>query len=135
MKQKKTRRMTVQAEATLEELRKLKTHPTAEELHNILRKRLPKVSLGTVYRNLKMMVREGEALRLVQPDGEARFDGYVDVHYHIRCRSCGRLDDVEMKPLTRIEPRLQEQSGWLVEGHSLEFEGICPRCLSMGGVC
>ena len=83
-------RMTTQRQVILEELRKLKSHPTAGELCQIVRQRLPRISLGTVYRNLEILSRSGVVLKLDVAGLEMRFDGTVDNHYHVRCLDCGR---------------------------------------------
>jgi len=132
---KKIRKVSRQRKATLEQLKNVTTHPTAEELHELVQKCVPRISLATVYRNLQLLVRDGLAMKLAGPGTEARYDGNVEPHYHIRCRSCGRVEDVDMKTISNLESRLQEESSWLVESHRVEFDGICPMCLSMGGKC
>lgn len=121
-------RMTTQRQVILEELRKLKSHPTAGELCHIVRQRLPRISLGTVYRNLEILSRSGVVLKLDVAGLEMRFDGTVDNHYHLRCLDCGRVVDVEMKPLQGLEHTVGHYSGFEVLGHRLEFVGHCPDC-------
>lgn len=121
-------RMTTQRQVILEELRKLKSHPTAGELCQIVRQRLPRISLGTVYRNLEILSRSGVVLKLDVAGLEMRFDGTVDNHYHLRCLDCGRVVDVEMTPLQGLEHTVGQYSGFEVLGHRLEFVGHCPAC-------
>ena len=68
-------RNTRQREVILEELRKLRSHPTAPVLYEIVRRRLPRISLGTVYRNLELLAKSGVVRKLELSDSEARFDG------------------------------------------------------------
>lgn len=127
------RRMTPQRRVILEELRKLKSHPTASELYKVVRERLPHISLGTVYRNLDILSRSGMALKLVVSDAQCRFDGDLSVHYHVRCVKCGRVDDVVDLPAEVSLGCPDDLSGYRILGHRLEFLGVCPGCLSEKG--
>lgn len=126
-------RMTTQRQVILEELRKLKSHPTAGELCQIVRQRLPRISLGTVYRNLEILSRSGVVLKLDVAGLEMRFDGTVDNHYHVRCLDCGRVADVEMGLLEGLEQTISQHSDFEVLGHRLEFVGHCPACRQAQG--
>lgn len=122
-------RMTRQRAIILLELQGLRTHPTAEELHRLVRRQLPRVSLGTVYRNLDLLVRQGLALRLAEACGrQSRFDGDASRHYHVRCQSCGRVDDVFLPSPRAIDRRAAEACGYNILEHRLEFTGLCPKC-------
>ena len=100
-------------------------HPTAQMVYDWLRAELPKLSLGTVYRNLHQMAEEG---RLLELDGPvARFDAQLHPHTHARCAVCGCVADVEL-PYDAALDRAVEREGWNVSGHSLIFMGICPAC-------
>jgi Fur family ferric uptake transcriptional regulator len=124
----KTLRDTRQRRTILEELKKLKTHPTADELYEIVRKQIPRISLGTVYRNLDILADSGMILRLEHGAGCYRFDGNPENHYHVRCSICGRVDDISDAPLEDIEQAIQEKCGYEILTHRLEFIGICPDC-------
>lgn len=121
-------RMTTQRQVILEELRCLKTHPTAGELCQLVRKRLPRISLGTVYRNLEILSRSGVVQKIDVAGVEMRFDGDISNHYHLRCVSCGRVADVMMEPLQGLEQRVQDFTEFQVLGHRLEFTGVCGDC-------
>jgi Fur family ferric uptake transcriptional regulator len=121
-------RMTMQRKVILDELNKLKTHPTAGELCQIVREKLPRISLGTVYRNLEILSRQGVIQKLDVGGNEMRFDGTVDNHYHLRCLRCGKVDDVEMEPFGHLEDGLKGETSFKVLSHRLEFVGICMRC-------
>ena len=73
------------------------THPTAEEVYEIARKELPSIGIATVYRNLNQLAEAGEIIKIPQPGGVDRFDGRVEEHYHMRCPSCGKLEDLFVK--------------------------------------
>jgi Fur family ferric uptake transcriptional regulator len=122
------RRMTKQRRVILEELRKVTSHPTAEDLHHLVRKRLPKISIATVYRNLEILSAEGAVLKMDVAGAQRRFDGTPENHYHIRCSKCGRVDDVHMELIPMIEETVQRFCGYKVKSHWMEFTGICPDC-------
>ncbi len=124
----KTRRNSRQRQVILEELRKHKSHPTATSLYRIVRKRLPRISLGTIYRNLEVLSRERVINKLGPGGSEARFDGDIDRHYHIRCNQCGKIDDLYDFSLNRMNKKPEKLNGYLVLGHHFEFVGICPDC-------
>jgi Fur family ferric uptake transcriptional regulator len=118
-----------QREVILEELKKLISHPTAAILYDIVRKRLPKISLGTIYRNLELLTQEGIIQKLGGGSPEARFDGNVDKHYHIRCSQCGRVDDLHDFTLDIMKDKSMNWGGYKITGHHFEFVGICPDCM------
>lgn len=128
MESKATRRKTKQRMTILEELRSVTSHPTADELFQMVREKLPGISIATVYRNLEILADEGKVLKLGGAGTRRRFDGNPLNHYHIRCTVCGRVDDVHMLPVQAIEDSAAESSGYQVQSHHVEFTGICPRC-------
>jgi Fur family ferric uptake transcriptional regulator len=128
MAAKKFRRNTQQRQVILEELQSLQTHPTATELYEKVRQRLPKISLGTVYRNLELLSQGGLVHKLEFAGTEARFDGQTMDHFHVRCTQCGRLDDVHELQADLIQKEPNELGGYEILGHRLEFIGICPEC-------
>jgi Fur family ferric uptake transcriptional regulator len=113
-------RMTHQRQVILDEIRKVNTHPTADEVYELVRKRLPRISLGTVYRNLEILSARGSQ--------QMRFDGVTKDHYHLRCISCGRVEDAPMISVGDLEDAVRNQSDYSITGHRLEFLGICPEC-------
>jgi len=123
-------RNTRQREVILEELRRSRTHPTAAELYEIVRRRLPKISLGTVYRNLDRLARLGMIHKLEMSGGETRFDGDLRAHDHIRCLRCRRVDDVAGPAVGIAAGPRPDFGGYQLLGHRLEFVGVCPRCQS-----
>ncbi len=121
-------RITKQRKIILEELRRSDCHPTADELYGTVRRRLPRISLGTVYRNLELLSRGGMIQKLENAGGKNRFDGMVERHYHIHCRRCGRVADLKVAPLPDLNGLVSDPGGFSVTGHRLEFTGFCSRC-------
>jgi len=122
------RRITKQRQVILEELRKLNTHPSADEIYKVVRHRLPRISLGTVYRNLEVLAQMGEIQKLELSGSLKRYDWDTNKHYHIRCVRCNRVDNVPITPLNKLEDELYEATVFEIIGHNLEFTGLCPEC-------
>ena len=128
MSARKLPRNTRQRQVILEELHKLTCHPTAVGLYEIVRLRLPRISLGTVYRNLDRLAQRGEIRKLELAGTQARFDGNLQPHDHVRCVECGRVDDVDDVPLDLCGAERKDWGGYEILGRRLEFYGICPSC-------
>lgn len=123
-----TVRNSTQRQVVLEELKKLSSHPTAAELYHVVRKRLPHISLGTVYRNLEILSQAGRIITLQLAGSEKRFDGRIDDHYHVRCVKCGQVEDLPFSPIQAIEEAVQGISQYEILSYQIEFVGICARC-------
>ena len=125
-------RMTKQREIILEELKKLKTHPTASELYDIVRKRLPKISLGTVYRNLEILAEMGIIKKLEIAGTEKRWDGDISKHYHFRCVKCGKVEDIflEENDLEKLDSFFKNyiSNSAKFENMNVEISGLCEDC-------
>lgn len=123
-------RMTKQRRIVFEELKKLTSHPTAEQLYLIVRKRLPKISLGTVYRNLDLLSKNNEIRKLDIDKDKARYDAEKKEHYHVRCIRCGKIGDIFNMSKTRIEKEVSKLTDFTIVDYTPEFKGICPECLN-----
>jgi Fur family ferric uptake transcriptional regulator len=128
MKPAKRRRHTPQRQVILEELRLLHSHPTAAELYERVRMRLPRISLGTVYRNLEVLCEDGMARRLTLAGADARYDGVTTRHDHVRCSACGCLRDLEGDEVPPHPTPPLLAGGFRIEGCRLEYFGLCPDC-------
>jgi len=126
--EKKTRRMTRQRKTILDILRQTKSHASADEIYELVRKQLPRISLGTVYRNLEVLAKMGLIQKLELGGTIKRFDWNPNKHYHIRCLVCGQVDDAPIAPLNQLEDELYGATVFSIIGHRLEFEGLCPDC-------
>lgn len=121
---------TYQRQVIIEELSKVKTHPTADEVYEMVRKRLPNISLGTVYRNLEMMANRDIILKLDIAGRKRRFDYNTAKHYHLRCDVCGAVSDLELKQLQDIEAQLDSLIGsGGITNFNIEFKGKCEQCI------
>ena len=120
--------MTPQRKVILEELRKVNTHPSADELYVMVRRRLPRISLGTIYRNLEILTANGQIQKLEQGSSLKRFDGNAENHYHIRCIRCDRVVDAPVAFDPALDRDLKSMTDFDIIGHRLEFIDICPAC-------
>ena len=100
-------------------------HPTAEEIYDKAAQECPNLSLGTVYRNLKLMELDGEIGHLEMPDGPDRYDANPTPHGHLLCDSCGDLADLPVVGLIRD---IESAIGTEVRGYTLTIRYICPKC-------
>lgn len=121
-------RITRQRQIILEELRKVSSHPTADEVFLMVRKRLPKISLGTVYRTLEILVENGVIQCLEMGGSQRHYDGNSMWHCHVRCTICNKVADLPMAKELPIMEYAPADSEYEITGYKLEFVGICPAC-------
>src|SRR2546427_9032639 len=107
-------------------------HPTAAFVYRQVRRRLPRVSLATVYRNLRMLAAEGVLSERADAAG-TRFDGNTAPHDHFTCVACGRIYDVPALAAPRVRARVASRTGFEVLNHRTEFYGRCGACRRPGG--
>lgn len=120
------KRTTKQREVILSVLRNTKTHPQATDIYSEVRKQLPRVSLGTVYRTLNVLRDAGLIQELARCGDSSRFDGNSQDHYHVTCVECGRVADVEMGG--PLELKKGVASDFEILEYRIEFIGRCPQC-------
>jgi Fe2+ or Zn2+ uptake regulation protein len=121
-------RKTRQKAAILDVLRGTTAHPTADWIYNEVRKEIPNISLGTVYRNLRQLCQCGEILELVLCGNLSRFDARNDNHYHFRCQKCGQVFDVDEPIDAEMDNTVARRTGFRITYHRLEFYGQCLEC-------
>lgn len=124
---KRARKHSRQRDEVLSILQSTKDHPTAATIYAAARKKIPNISLGTVYRNLDVL----ETMGLLKPirNGHChdRYDGDTSPHYHLICDSCGAVLDMPMS----YRPDLDQdaaKAGFMIRDHRLDFHGLCPDC-------
>ncbi|MDP6636057.1 MAG: transcriptional repressor [Phycisphaerae bacterium] len=125
-------RMTRQRRLILEELDTPGMHPTADTVYQRVRRRIPNISLGTVYRNLEILSQAGMVKKLHIGSGQKRYDRTLHRHYHVRCVKCGFISDVPAEPFGDLEEAARGSSEFDILGHDLEFEGLCENCKGDG---
>ena len=124
------RRNTNQREAILRILANTRSHPTADDIYDEVREKIPAISKGTVYRNLKILKEMGQ-VREINSDGtRSRFEVAIVGHYHFRCENCGRVLDLNVPIRRELDREIAKQTGLIISHHQLEFSGLCHDCQS-----
>lgn len=104
-------------------------HPTAETIYSCLREEQPRLSLGTVYRNLSLLTELGEIRKISVDDGPDHFDGDTSFHHHFICRKCHQVMDLRLENTDDIMQAAAEQFNGQVEGYVINFYGFCENCM------
>ena len=118
-----------QRERIFQTLKKTGSHPTAEWVFDKVREQMPKISLGTVYRNLNILKQQGKVRELDFGETSRRYDAFVDEHYHFVCDHCGIVKDLDLQPQADINERVKNSVPGVVRTHRLDFFGTCSECL------
>ena len=124
----KTERNTSQKEIILDYLRRVSSHPSAEKVYLGVKSKLPRISRGTVYRNLKNLKEKGEVLEI--PADVSRYDGNVSNHAHFICQKCGEIFDLfdfceDCKVLKNKKTKVGR-----INKYQVYFYGQCSKCQS-----
>lgn len=123
--------LTHQRLAVYEELSARHDHPSAESLYESLKKAYPSLSLATVYKTLQTLHQMGMVARVDSPTAQARYDAIVDTHHHAVCTGCGKITDLFDRTLDRLPA--PKAGGFVVQGHSVHFHGLCAKCAKAAG--
>ena len=118
-----------QRESIKASLMNRKDHPTADAVYASIREEFPNISLGTVYRNLNLLVELGEAQKLAFGDGKDHFDADISLHYHFVCRDCGQVYDMELDEMADLNTSVQAAAPGKIDSHSILFYGRCYSCM------
>ncbi|MBI3326290.1 MAG: transcriptional repressor [Nitrospinae bacterium] len=122
------KRATRQLAAVYQALQGDPTHPSADEIYRRVRKKLPRISLGTVYRNLQRLVEEGKISTFLLGERIARFDPVVSDHDHFICQTCGRVDDLFLERDRQVDLTPLVRAGFAVNTFNLRVYGLCQAC-------
>ncbi len=117
-----------QREAILEVVQNTKCHPTADWVYSEVRKVIPNISLGTVYRNLSILSENGTIRKLHINTSCEHFDGNPKTHYHVYCTQCGRIDDIDEEPLEKLNEWAADMYDGEIFEHNTMFMGKCSQC-------
>ena len=128
----KNYRMSKQRERILELLRSTDSHPTADWLYERLKSEFPRLSLGTVYRNLSVLIDQGFVKKIDFGSTFDRFEAKVAPHYHLVCERCGRVKDFEMSVYGDLNEQANALTEFNIKHHRIEFFGICSECSQKG---
>ena len=121
-------RKSIQRDTILRVIKNTTSHPGADWVYDQVRKKIPNISLGTVYRNLRLLAQTGEIKELDIPGSSSRFDGSNSKHHHLICEKCGRIFDLNESVDPTMEARITQKTGFKVKRQYLKFIGLCSDC-------
>ena len=103
-------------------------HPTADTIYSRVRAELPKISLGTVYRDLKQLEESGLITVVESSDAKVHYEGHLKEHLHFLCECCGGITDVFCKPVLPEEFSSLRSRGYIIHAQKTVYYGICDKC-------
>jgi len=119
-----------QRQRLLELLGQTEIHPSADWLYQKLKKEFPSLSMGTVYRNLSILVEQKRIQKLPFGSTHDRYEAIKSPHYHLVCEHCGSVQDFTMSEYSEINKSAQKMSGFHISHHRIDFFGTCEKCQS-----
>ena len=125
-------RVTHQRTEILRELAGTKEHPDAETLYMRVRRRIPAMSLDTIYRTLRMLEEKRVISRVGSVRDKARFDANTDRHHHFVCTKCGKIRDFASEALDRFVAPPEISATGAVDSVYVELRGRCKKCGGKG---
>lgn len=121
-------RLTNQRQLILNYLNTTPLHPTADQVFRVLRRSLPRISFGTVYRNLDILHKQGLISILNYSKEHARYEAAINNHCHFVCERCDKVRDLILEELAELNSQVAKRHDWRIQRHSLFFYGWCPDC-------
>lgn len=103
-------------------------HPTANMVYEQLKTDMPRLSLGTVYRNLNQLADAGRLKKIPLADGSCRFDKTKEAHSHIVCELCGAVADVHLPSFQALENTIETETDFSLRSYDVVLRGVCKRC-------
>ena len=126
-------RLTHQRMEIYKEIKASRDHPSVEMLYKRLKRRLPTISLDTVYRTLTMLVELGLIKRVYGKEPVTRFDPDISTHHHLVCRQCGCIYDFPWPELDAMPAPDRIKKLGKVDYMQVQFVGLCKKCIEKGG--
>jgi Fur family ferric uptake transcriptional regulator len=120
--------MTNQRQEILDYISQSTVHPTAEEIYDIVKQKLTRISKATVYNNLNFLV-ENNIIKMVNIKGVSRFEMKMEPHHHLICQKCSKIEDFESEDLNNYAIKLiKNESKFEIQEVSTNFLGLCDSC-------
>lgn len=117
-----------QREEILNIIKESDKHPSAEVIYEEARKKLPNISLGTVYRNLNFLVESGMIKQIKGLDEKDRFDKTLKDHGHLLCDACKTVYDADDALIDALKENIQTKTGFVTKNYNIVVTGICHEC-------
>ena len=124
----KTVKATRQKDAILTAVRSMNNHPSADEIYRKLRESYPRLSLGTVYRNLNAFAEKGDIRKISTLEGGDRYDYRTEKHEHMLCENCGQVYDIEAEIDIKFKDEETAMGGHTLYGYIMILHGLCGAC-------
>ena len=121
-------RKSSQRDAILRVVKNTNLHPGADWIYEQVKKEIPNISMGTIYRNLRLLVNTGEVKEINIPGLPSRFDGSTSDHHHLVCEKCGCIFDLDESVDCNIEDKIYQKTGFKTKLQYLKFIGLCSDC-------
>jgi Fur family peroxide stress response transcriptional regulator len=121
-------RKSSQRDMILRVVKNTNSHPGADWIYEQVKKEIPNISMGTIYRNLRLLVETGEVKEINIPGIPSRFDSSTSDHHHLLCEKCGRIFDLDESVDCNMEAEIFQKTGFKAEVQYLKFIGLCSDC-------
>jgi Fur family peroxide stress response transcriptional regulator len=125
---KKKYKRSRQRERILEIVRTTNIHPTASWIYERLKEEIPGLSMGTVYRNLNILIDQGFVRKIDFGSTFDRFEANIEPHYHFICEKCGEIFDLDLPIDASLNEMVNKKTQFSAKRHRIEFYGLCDRC-------
>lgn len=119
-------RFSKQRDMILNIVQETRSHPTADWVYSEVRKELPNVSLGTVYRNLGQLV-NNKSLLAINIGGTIHYDAYLDEHQHFQCKTCNNIYDIDVS-MKDFVSKVESKTNHIIDRCQIHLVGICENC-------
>jgi len=112
----------------LQLMKRTSAHPTAIWIYDRLKEDIENLSIGTVYRNLKVLLDQNMIKRIESGRNYDCYDADTTLHYHFLCSGCDAIYDLDLEPISELDNKVAEKTGFLVKEHQIRFYGLCKAC-------
>jgi Fur family peroxide stress response transcriptional regulator len=123
-----SQKLTPQRDAVFQVIMEREDHPTANEIFEAARRRLPTISHATVYNSLRYLKEAGLVHEISFGDCASRYDRETERHDHAICNSCGKMSDFDLPEAADLMRAAARKSKFKGESVHLTLRGLCPEC-------
>jgi Fur family peroxide stress response transcriptional regulator len=120
--------VTHQRQVLYEVMQGMEGHPSPEEVYTRVKKKVPSISLATVYKNINLFVESGVFRKMSLHHGSVRVEMNVEAHHHLVCSQCKSISDIGERELRLAPKRRRLLGGFLVERYAVDVIGVCSKC-------